>query len=568
MRSTLEELLNRINIVDVVSQHVKLRKSGKDYIGLCPFHNEKTPSFTVSIEKQIYYCFGCHEGGNLINFLMKIENMNFQETLENLAHEYGVEIKKEGTKRSNSFDAMLKLADFYHNNIKNARFARDYLARRGITSDVIDEFKIGYSDRSRHTIQTFIKNAGIPRDILLNTGILRVKDKDIYDIFMGRVVIPIFDVNKKVIGFGGRTIEKDGFPKYINSPESPIFSKGTSLFGIDKTRKFITEKNEVFIVEGYFDFIALYTAGLKNIVSTLGTSVTEVQLTKLRNYTDNITLMLDGDEAGIKSALRLIERLSNMDINGSMVVLPDGHDPDSFIKKEGMDGLSRVVDTKKPILDYYFDYCMAKWGVGTMENKNGFIKSVLPYIEDIRSGVKKRLYIKRLSELTGVEEYHFGEAPKERTAEQPSGNYISSSIIERRIIGALMGKPGLLGKLKEKEVINYIKDAEIKEILLNMCEFFDKKGGMEVNNFINVLGNDSLRDLVANAVFDVAGYEENELEKVLMDYFRHVENKSIKDKAKKITERLSEAEKKGDEKEIMELLNEKKRVLAFFKTNQ
>ncbi len=568
MRSTLEELLDKVNIVDIVSQHVKLRKSGKDFLGLCPFHNEKTPSFTVSIEKQIYYCFGCHEGGNVINFLMKLENMTFQETLENLAHEYGVEIKKGGTKRSNSFDAMLKLADFYHHNLKDTKLAREYCVRRGITSDIIDEFKIGYSDRSRLKIQTFMKNSGIPRDVLLNTGILRIKDNNVYDIFMGRLVIPIFDVNKKIIGFGGRTIEKEGFPKYINSPESPIFSKGTTLFGIDKTKKYITEKNEVFIVEGYFDFIALYTAGLKNIVSTLGTSVTETQLTRLRNYTDNITLMLDGDEAGIKSALKLIGRLSDMDINGNMVVLPDSHDPDSFIKKEGIEGLNRVINTKKPIMDYYFDYCMTKWGVETLENKNHFIKSVLPFIEDIRSNVKKRLYIKRLSELTGVEEHHFREEPKERTAEAPSGRFISSSMIERRVIGALMGKPGMLGILKEREVINYIKDAEIKEILLNMCEFFDKKGSMEVNNFINVLERDSLRDLVTNAVFDVAGYEDNELEMVLLDYFKHVEKKSTKDELKKITERLFEAEKRGDDKEIVELLNEKKKVLAFFKTNQ
>jgi DNA primase len=251
-----------------------------------------------------------------------------------------------------------------------------------------------------------------------------------------------------------------------------------------------------------------------------------------------------------------------------MVVLPDGHDPDSFIKKEGIERLKEIINTKKPILDYYFDYCMAKWGIGTLENKNRFIKSVLPYIEGVRGSVKKRLYIKRLSELTGVEEYHFAEELKERITERSAGSYLSSSIIERRVIGALMGKPGMLGILKEREVINYIKDAEIKEILLNMCEFFDRKGGMEVNNFINVLSKDSLRDLVTNAVFDVAGYEENELEKVLLDYFRHVENKSIKDKAKKITERLLEAEKRGDEKEIMELLNEKKKVLAFFKTNQ
>lgn len=568
MRSTLEELLNRINIIDVISKHVKLRKSGKDYIGLCPFHNEKTPSFSVSTEKQIYYCFGCHEGGNVINFLMKFENMTFQETLENLAHEYGVEIKKGGTKRLNSFDAMSKLADFYHENIKKTGFALKYLSDRGITSNIIDEFKIGYSNRSKQAIQAFVKNSAIPGDVLLNTGILRVKDNYMYDIFMGRIVIPILDVNKKIIGFGGRAIEKDSFPKYINSPESPIFSKSISLFGIDKTRQYITEKNEVFIVEGYFDLIAVYAGGLKNVVSTLGTSITEGQLTRLRNYTDNITLMLDGDEAGIKSALKLIGKLSDLDINGNMVVLPDGHDPDSFIKKEGINGLNRAIETKKPILDYYFEHSMEKSGLVTLENKNRFIKSVLPHIESIRSKIKKRLYIKRLSELTGVEERYFSGESRENSTMQILDNCLPSSIIEKKVVGALMVKSDMIRMLKEKEVIKCIKDAEIKEILLNMCDFFDKKGAIEVNSFINVLDKENLRDLVASAVFDVEGYDDNELEKVLLDYFKHLEKKSTKTELTRITKRLSEAEKRGDEKEIMNLLNEKKEMLAFYKTNQ
>ena len=568
MRSTVEELLNRINIIDVVSQYVKLRKGGKDFIGLCPFHNEKTPSFTVSIEKQIYYCFGCHEGGNVINFLMKYENMSFQEALESLAHEYGVEIKKGGTKRATSFDAMGKLADFYHNNIKHSKPALEYLSRRGITADIIAEFKIGYSERTRQGIKAFIRNSGTPNDIFLSTGVLRSKDGDIYDIFMGRIVIPIFDVNKKVIGFGGRTIEKDGFPKYINSPESPIFSKGSTLFGIDKTRKQIAEKNEVFIVEGYFDLIALYMNGLKNIVSTLGTSVTEGQLTRLRNYTDNITLMLDGDEAGIKSALRLIGIFSEMDINGNMVLLPDGHDPDSFVRKEGAEGVVKIMATKKPILDYYFDYCVKKWGMKTLENKQRFIKSVMPHVESIRNGVKKRLYIKRLSELTGVEEYYFWNSLKETGPDPSFKEEVKYNLLERRMIGVLMGKPDMLGAIREKEVVTRIGDPEIKEILSKMCDFFKDRGSMEINSFLNVLEKDSLKDIVISAVFDVAEYAEDELEMVLQDYFRHVEKKSIKEEAKRITERLSEAEKRGDEKEVMELLREKRSVLAFTKTNR
>ncbi len=568
MRSTVDEVLQRVNIIDVISRYVKLRRGGKDFIGLCPFHNEKTPSFTVSVEKQIYYCFGCHEGGNVISFVMKYENMSFQEALESLAREYGIEIKKGVTKRSTSFDAMGRLADFYHGNLKRFKPAVEYLSRRGITSDIIDEFKLGFSDRSRHGIQAFVRNSGVPADVFLGTGVLRAKEGSIYDIFMGRIVIPIFDVNRKVIGFGGRTMEKEAFPKYINSPESPIFSKGTTLFGIDKTRKHITEKNEVFIVEGYFDFIALYAKGLKNVVSTLGTAVTEAQLTRLRNYTDNVTLMLDGDEAGIKSALRLISLFSELDLNSGMVVLPDGHDPDSFVRKEGIDGLSRIIETKKPILDYYFDHCMAKWGTGTLESKRIFIKSILPYIEGIKDGVKKRLYTKRLSELTGVEEYYFWDGLKERGTPESIKNDSLPSTIERKILGALMGKPALLCTLKEKDVMGYVEDPGMREILTCMSDYYDRKGGIEVHNFISSLERPDLKDLVTSAVFDVAGYEENELEKVFLDYVKHAEKKSMKEKAKGITARMVEAEERGDEKQLMELLEEKRRVLAFMKMNQ
>ncbi|MCX5802980.1 MAG: DNA primase [Proteobacteria bacterium] len=568
MKSTVDTLLERINILDVVSQYVKLRRTGKNFVGLCPFHKEKTPSFSVSTEKQIYYCFGCREGGNVINFLMKYESLSFQEAIENLGRQYGVEIVRRGsTKRSNSYDALSKLTDFYHQSLKESKIAMQYLSNRGIDADAIDEFKIGFSEGQRHKIKDFLKHAGIPNDIFLSTGILRIKDAVIYDMFRGRIVIPILDVNKKVIGFGGRTIEKDGFPKYINSPESSVFSKRYSLFGIDKTRKHIAEKNEIFIVEGYFDFISLYMYGLNNIVSTLGTSVTEGQLSKLRNYTDNITLMLDGDEAGIKSALRLIGLLSEMDINGNMVVLPEGHDPDSFVRKEGIEGINKIINTKKPILDYFFDYSMNKCGIKKLEGKMAFIKSVMPYIGGIRDGIKKRLYIKRLSELTNVEEHHFWDGLKERGIEPSSKEDEPTSIIGKKVIGVLVSNPNLLKLLKGKEVIKYIKDEAIKEILSKMFDYFEEKKHLEVNSFINILEKEALRDFVINAAFDTAEYNEDDLERVLWDYFKHVEKKFMREESKKITERLSEAEKRGDEEEIMELLQKKRQVLALIKSN-
>jgi DNA primase len=566
--NTLDELLGKINILDVVSQYVQLRKTGRNFVGLCPFHKEKTPSFTVSIEKQIYYCFGCNEGGNAINFLMKYDNLTFQEAIENLARQYGVKIKRDGSKKTSSFDALSKLADYYHKNLKASRFALNYLLDRGIDIKTIDEFNLGYSEKTRQNINVFLKNSGIPSDIFMSTGILRVREGETYDIFRGRVVIPIVDVNKKVIGFGGRTIEKDGFPKYINSPESPVFSKGSSLFGIDKARKNISEKNEVFIVEGYFDLIALHINGIKNVVSTLGTSVTEGQMTKLRNYTENITLMLDGDEAGIKSALRLIGLFSEMDINGCMVVLPDGHDPDSFIKAKGAGGIDDVIKGKKPILDFYFDYCMKKWGMETIENKQIFIKSVMPHIEAIKNSVKKRLYIKRLSELTNVEEVYFMNNMKENINQGqsvPRNNL--SNLIGRKVVGALMSCPDMFAILKDKEVMHHITDSSIKEILLKMNDFFEERGNLELNSFINVIEKDEMKDLAINGVFDVAECTEDELKIILQDYFKHLEKNFIKEKAKKITEMLSEAEKRGDEKVIIELLEKKRQMLVFMKTN-
>lgn len=568
MKTTLDELLQRVNILDVVSQYVKLRKAGKDYAGLCPFHKEKTPSFTVSVEKQMFYCFSCREGGNAVNFLMKYENLSFQEAQENLAHQYGMEIiRKDSGKRTGHFDALSKLAEYYQRNLQNSKTALQYLHNRGMTDDFIEEFKLGYSDRTSANLKGFLKNSGIPNDIFLSTGIVRIKDGILYEMFRGRIIIPIIDVNKKIIGFGGRTIEKEGFPKYVNSPESTVFSKRSSLFGIDKTRKFISESNEVFIVEGYFDFISLYMNGFKNIVSTLGTAVTEGQISKLRNYTENITLMLDGDEAGIKSALRLIELFAEMDIHGNMVVLPEAHDPDSFVRKEGAGAVREAITKKKPILDYYIDYYITKHLIKTPEDKSSLVKAVMPYIEAVRNSVTRRLYIKRIAELTGVEENHFTDAHNGRMAGSPQSITESGGIIERKVINVCMTNPRLLEPYKGKEVLSYIKNDHVREILSRLLIHVEEKQNFEVHSFVQTLENDDLRSLVLDAVFDSAEFVDNEPEKVFFDYFKHIEKQFYKEESKKITEKLSEAERRGDEKEITKLLEKKRQVLTYMKNN-
>ncbi|HPU28966.1 MAG TPA: DNA primase [Syntrophorhabdaceae bacterium] len=566
MRSALDEILNRVDILDVVTKYVKLRRAGKNFMGLCPFHQEKTPSFTISTEKQIFYCFGCHEGGNVINFIMKYENLSFKEAVETLARQYGIKITSyKDSRRMTILDAMGKLADYFQNNLKNSPHAMDYLLKRGITEQIIDEFRIGYSDRKLN-IGKFLKETEIPKDILMSTGIIKASEKEIYDIFRGRIVIPICDINKRVIGFGARAIEKNpNIPKYINSPESPFFSKRTSLFGIDKTRKYIQEADEVYIVEGYFDFISLYTKGIKNTVATLGTAVTKEQLIKLKNYTENITLMLDGDEAGLKSSLRLIELITELEINSKMVALPKGYDPDSFIREKGKEALNKVLDEKKPILDYYLDFHMKRYGIETLEGRLSFIKNVLPYVEKIKDNVTKNLYIKRISELTKVEEHIFWDGTERKELKPLNTQEQIKDIIGKKVIGILINNPNLIEFFKEKGVIKFIKDNNTKGIIEKIMDFYEKNLGFEVNAFISTIEEEHLKSIACECALMTFDCGEEELEKILMDYLKHVEKKFIKEELKKITQQLLEAEKRGDDLVIMGLLDEKRQVLSLLK---
>lgn len=566
--SFLDEVLGRVNILDIVGQYVKLRKTGRNFVGLCPFHKEKTPSFSVSVEKQIYYCFGCHEGGNAVAFMAKYERSTFQEALESLANQLGIQTRQRtGPRQTPAFEALSKLAGYYQENLKRSGPALKYLADRGISSQIIEEFRLGYSERSNYKAD-FAKRLGVPLDALFSSGVLKMREGggETYDIFRGRIVIPILDANGKVVGFGGRGLAKDSLPKYINSPESPVFSKRSILYGLDKAKREIADKDEAIIVEGYFDLIALHAAGLRNSVATLGTSVTEDQISRLRNYTENITLMLDGDDAGVKSALRLITIFAEMGINGNMVVLPDGHDPDSLLRKEGLPGFSRAMEGKKPLLDYFFEIHAKKHGLRTLEGRLGFIRTIVPHLEGMKDAVKRRLYIQRLSELTGVEEYKFWDTLEDKHKETAAGiEGESQSAIERRVVGILINRPQYVEFLKEKGVEELIRDKDLKELVSRILNYLDDHESLDLKVFLNVLERPELREMALSSAMDMEECDDQEVDKILSDYICHATGKLIREEAKGITERLVEAEKRGDEKALKELLEMKMQVVTAMK---
>jgi DNA primase len=567
MSSLLDEVLDRVDILDIVTQYVKLRKAGKNYLGLCPFHKEKTPSFTVSTEKQIFYCFGCHEGGNAVNFLQKHEHLGFQEALESLAEQYGIRISRgAGPKKTSSYEALSHLAAYYEHSLKASRLAMNYLSEREIDLETAAQFKLGFSARPYFTNE-FSKQSGVPLDIILSLGIGKLKDGKVLDPFRGRLTIPICDPSGRVIGFGARGLEKGSIPKYINSPESSIFSKRRVLYGIERAKASISDKDEVLVVEGYFDLISLHKAGITNAVAAMGTSITQEQIQRLRNYTENITLVLDGDEAGLKSALRLMGLFGEMGINGSMVVLPDDHDPDSYLRAKGADGFSAMLREKKPLLDCYIDQQVTRYGIQTFNGKLRLVKTVLPFIESMGDGIRKRLHIKRLAELTGVEEYHFSRGLGSTSlAEVPPPQEASSSVIERKVIGILMQRPEHIPSFYDKEVIPRTGNTPFREIISAMAKWYESNRDFDARHFVAVLDRQDLKDAVLGAILEQTEDNEEEMDRVLEDYMHYAEKKQIKVEAMRITSELAEAERRGDTGALLELLERKRQVVSKMKS--
>ncbi len=340
----IEEVRARNDIVDVVSQYVKLQKKGNSYFGLCPFHNERSPSFSVSRDKQMYYCFGCGAGGDAYAFLMEYEGLSFPEAVQQLAQQAGVELpvvegfgedRAQADYKSSLLGIQKQAAGYYHYQLKQdcGAQARGYLSERGLTAETIQQFGLGYAEKSGSGLYRYLKGKGYPDGLLRDSGLFQADERrGMYDKFRDRVIFPITDVKNRVIGFGGRVMG-DGKPKYLNSPETKIFDKGRNLYGLSRARS--SRKKNIIICEGYMDVIAMHQAGFTNAVASLGTALTTGHASLLRRYTEEVLMIYDSDEAGIRAALRGIPLLRAAGIHARVVDLSPYKDPDEFIKTCG-----------------------------------------------------------------------------------------------------------------------------------------------------------------------------------------------------------------------------------------
>lgn len=366
--SKIEEIRQSVDIVDLISQHVQLRKRGKNFIGLCPFHSEKTPSFTVSEEKQIFHCFGCHTGGNVFKFLTEFHKISFVEAVQELAEQQGITIefdKQEYTEQQSEqevlYDINTEAARYFLNNLLNddeGEFARKYLQERNVKLQTLRSFGLGYSLKGWENFINYAKSRNLNIDKCIQLGLIgKTAEGKLYDKLPGRLIFPIFSPNGRVVAFAGRVLDpKDTGAKYINSPESLIYIKGRILYGLSFAKDDIRRLDKAIIVEGYMDLIALYQSGIKNVVAVSGTAFTDEQVQLLSRYTKNVVLLFDADTAGIKASMRSIEVLLKKDMEVKVVSLPKGEDPDSFVNKFGKEEFEELIKKAENFLEYETKY--------------------------------------------------------------------------------------------------------------------------------------------------------------------------------------------------------------------
>jgi len=589
------EIKNAADIVEVVSESVLLKKTGKNYVGLCPFHSEKTPSFTVSPQKQIFYCFGCAAGGNVFSFIMKRDGISFPEAARILSRQYGINVpvqnmsieqKRLRNERENLLAVNRQAMDFFYNNLfstPSGKQALRYLEKRGISQETIEVFRLGYAPEGWNNILNLYKKKKVTLDIVKKAGlIVKRENKDgFYDRFRNRIIFPIFNVNMHVIGFGGRVLNHD-LPKYLNSPETPIYNKSSSLYGLHRARQKCKETEKVYIVEGYFDLLALHQNGFENSVATLGTSITKDHVHILRNVIGkdgHVVLVFDSDDAGMKAALRSIGIFINAGVDANIMLLPLGHDPDSYLFEFGYESFLDIGKSAKSLISFLMDALIEKYGL-TVEGKIRVISEMKQTLASIEDKVTRSLYIKELAERVGIEETAVLEKVRElsfrnrtRTKRDTFSNndFVRNhrengfqkadkkisfhgkwARLEQQIISMMLQFPTVLFEIGERGILDFFEDNRLKAIG-DLILAHQDRSGMKLLDVINLIEDDEKRGIVAFAEnkWDYDGCIN------ILNRFESIRNKKEKTL---IQNKIKEAEKNNDLELLSKLLSKKQKM--------
>lgn len=571
-----EEVIQKVkeqnDIVDIISEKVRLKKTGRNFSGLCPFHNEKSPSFSVSQEKQIYKCFGCGEAGNVISFVMKDRNMNFVEAVKYLAERANIPIEdgrrgpsKTEQKKEMLYKINVAAAKFFFSNLMNTPEGKDYFLNRGIKIETIKRFGLGYAKDSWNSLIFHLRKLGFKDELMAEAGLISINQEKgrKYDRFRNRVMFPVFDYRGKVIGFGGRVLD-DSKPKYLNSPETLVFQKGTNLYGLNFALKHNMKERYFIMVEGYMDLIALHQCGITNVVASLGTALTVNQARLLKRYADKVIISYDADMAGQMATMRGLEILRNAGFDVRVLSIPQGKDPDEYVRSNGKDAFLKLIHSAEPLIDYRLK--KAEEGINFKDSEAviQYSNKVMEIIADLNP-VEKDVFIKKASENTGIKEQTLfdilgkklnGSNDKNEfyREEQQKKVYVEPAHIkaERSLIKLMLKNEEYLSYIMERILEDDLILPEHKQIFTTIIE----AKGENINNIVSHLDSKltevkTIEELVKIKEYDV--FLDGDIKKQISDFIYQIKTYKLKLEIEELKRRQKVLEGKGEVEESIKL---------------
>lgn len=558
-RTFIDDLLSRIDIIEVISAVVQLKKHGTGYKGLCPFHAENTPSFNVSSTKQFYHCFGCGASGDAIKFLREHDGLTFMEAIEKLAVQANIEIPKTYSKKNNNLKEFSNINSIIKNrfikNLKSNGIALDYLKKRGITDDLINKFEIGLAIDAWDDVTNILKKDNKLKNGL-RIGLLVESKGKIYDRFRNRIMFPIRNASGHTIAFGGRTLSKSDDAKYINSPESEIFYKSSEIYGLYESKQEINKKDQIIIVEGYTDVLALHKNGYSNSVATLGTAFTKSHIIKLLRYSKNIIFCFDGDNAGKKAAWKAMANcLSELrdETNIGFSFIEDGRDPDEIVNEDPK-AFKKVIDNPVPLSDFLFDSLLRNLDLKKIEDKTKFTKSIMPLISQIPMGLYKKLLQEKLLTLTNLSTEDLFNNYELKTQKNQHFRAVNDiSLSDNLLLSIFLEHPNLFDQFSDK-VIKIIEDKNIVKVL-KLIPTFKKGNNFYMNKFLET--DDEIKELFIKYSTDKIIYKnEDSAKKTIISILNNYEGQDKESQYFAVLQKYSDG---------VELTEEEKQLLKNFK---
>jgi DNA primase len=548
-----EEIKRTVDIVELIGQFVQLKRSGQSYMGLCPFHSEKAPSFTVSPSKQMFHCFGCKKGGDLFAFWMEYHRVSFPQALKDLAEKYHVSLPERDPGTTGIKESILRAneaaADFFHGVLMKSgkgKAGREYLARREIPEEILDEFKLGYAPDEWDALSKALRDKKINSEIALQAGLLIPrKTEGHYDRFRNRVMFPIFDMRSQIVGFGGRVLDQS-LPKYLNTPETPVFQKGELLYGLHVAFSRIRETGRAVIVEGYTDVLALIKHGFQGAVATLGTALTRDHIRKLKGYAREAVVLFDSDAAGTAAAMKSLSFFLDENMPARVMSLPDGEDPDTFVNKSGLAAFQALLERSVPMFDFFIDRKVADGGQA-IEHRVKVLEEIFPVLAELKSPVQRALYLNRLSEKIQVSEKALA-AEYQRWASKGSLDATSSLTQEMKgskrmddayFLNLVLHHPGSIPRIRSLEWKSLVSDPVVTEIVGCVIEKDPGTGAIDQEGLLADLSGEETRRIFREAMLGPSIFTEEEVERALQDFGEKILRIKIQDS-------VAQARAKGD----------------------